>query len=69
MFSRRHSRSPASLREIYTQLTSVDRVILRRMVRERKIRLIDVVVLDIDTIREEVERYLREYLREMAEKR
>ena len=63
------SGSPVTLREMYTYLTPFERQVLRRMLRERRITLVEVAVLDVRDILEDIRKYVRERLREIEEKR
>ena len=64
-----HSGSPVTLKEIYTRLTPSERQILRRMIRERMITLMEVAFLEVRDILEDIRKYVREQLREMETKR
>lgn len=57
------------MREIYTRLAPFERMMLRRMVRERRIRLLDIGILPIEIVHEEVQEYVREQLRKMRWRR
>ncbi|MDH5390273.1 MAG: hypothetical protein OEX10_03885 [Candidatus Bathyarchaeota archaeon] len=57
------SSSPVSLRELYLYFTPFERQILRRMLRERRIRVLDVASLPSTEILEEIDEYIKEQIR------